>query len=374
MMIKFLNQIVFTFLLSVLCNAQADEVVKSEQHDFVVQPMLSGLSHPWSMVFLAGEEILISERSGTLKLVNLGNGKSQYVQGLPDIAAVGQGGLMDITLHPDFATNRLVYFSFAASNGSGTGTEVARGKLVGNEVRDVEIIFTALPKSGGGRHFGSRLLFDSERFLFITLGDRGKRPQAQALTTHPGSIIRLHEDGTVPSDNPFLGQSRARPEIYTYGNRNVQGIALQPGTSRIWAHEHGPQGGDEVNIVAAGTNYGWPIITYGKNYGTGTDIGEGTHKTGMAQPVHQWTPSIAPSGMAFYYGDKFPNWQGDLFVGALKFELLVRLEVEEDKIVAEERLLQRQYGRIRDVRVGPDGLLYLLTDESNGELLRLEPR
>ncbi|MDJ0958658.1 MAG: PQQ-dependent sugar dehydrogenase [Arenicellales bacterium] len=373
-MIKFNRRITFILLLCALYNAPADEVVQSEQHDFIVESVLSDLDHPWSMVFLADEEMLISERSGSLMLVNTTTGESQYVKGLPEVAAVGQGGLMDIALHPDFSTNGLIYLSFAASDGSGTGTEVARGKLVGNELRDVETLFAALPKSGGGRHFGSRLLFDPEGFLYITLGDRGKRPQAQALTTHPGSIIRLNEDGTVPVDNPFVKQSRVRPEIYTYGNRNVQGIALQPGTNRIWAHEHGPQGGDEVNIVVAGTNYGWPIITYGKNYGTGTDIGEGTHKEGMAQPVYQWTPSIAPSGMAFYSGDMFPHWQGDLFVGSLKFQLLVRLEVDGDKIVAEEQLLQRRFGRIRDVRVGPDGLLYLLTDESDGQLLRLQPR
>ena len=373
-MFEFIKCITSLLVLGAWCDAQADKLVQSQQQDFIVQSVVSDLDHPWSMVFLNDEQVLVTERSGTLKSVNIRSGQSQYVQGLPDVAAVGQGGLMDIALHPDFATNGLVYFSFAASDDSGAGTEVARAKLVGNELRDVEILFAALPKSGGGRHFGSRLLFDPEGFLYITLGDRGKRPQAQALTTHPGSIIRLKEDGTVPDDNPFLKNNLARPEIYTYGNRNVQGIALQPGTNRVWTHEHGPQGGDEVNIIEAGTNYGWPIITYGKNYGMGTDIGEGTHKEGMAQPVHQWTPSIAPSGMTFYVGDKFPNWHGDLFVGSLKFELLVRLEVDGDKIVAEERLLQGQFGRIRDVRIGPDGLLYLLTDEFDGQLLRLQPR
>ena len=373
-MFEFIKRIASILLLGAWCSALADEIFQSQQQDFIVQSVLSGLDHPWGMVFLNDEQILITERSGTMRLVNIRSGQSQDVQGLPEITEVGQGGLMDVVLHPDFAKNGLVYFSFAASDGSGAGTEVARAKLVDSELRDVEVLFAALPKSRGGRHFGSRLLFDPERFLYITLGDRGKRPQAQALTTHPGSIIRLNEDGAVPDDNPFLKHDLARPEIYTYGNRNVQGIALQPRTNRVWAHEHGPQGGDEVNIIVSGTNYGWPIITYGKNYGTGTDIGEGTHKEGMAQPVHQWTPSIAPSGMTFYDGDKFPNWRGDLFVGSLKFELLVRLEVDGDKIVAEEWLLQRKFGRIRDVRVGPDGLLYLLTDESDGELLRLQPR
>jgi glucose/arabinose dehydrogenase len=235
------------------------------------------------------------------------------------------------------------------------------------------VLFRAVPKSSGGRHFGSRLTFDADGFLYISLGDRGKRSQAQALSTHPGSIIRLHDDGSIPTDNPFVGNALARPEIYTYGNRNVQGMSLQPVSALVWAHEHGPQGGDEINVIEAGTNYGWPVITYGRNYGIGTKIGEGTHKEGMAQPVHQWTPSIAPSGMAFYVGERFPRWRGNLFVGSLKFGLLVRLALDGRRVVREERLLHGAYGRIRDVRAGPDGFIYLLTDESNGRLLRLEP-
>ncbi len=250
---------------------------------------------------------------------------------------------------------------------------MARGRLTGHRLENVEVIFRALPKSGGGRHFGSRLVFADDGLLYISLGDRGDRPNGQDLSTHAGSIIRVHDDGRVPADNPFAGKSGARAEIFTYGNRNVQGMTLQPGTGRIWAHEHGPQGGDEVNIVSAGTNYGWPVITYGRNYGIGTRIGEGTHKDGMAQPVLQWTPSIAPSGMAFYDGDRFPNWKGNLFVGSLKFEYLARLEVDGERVVHQERLIEGAIGRIRDVRQGPDGFLYLLTDESNGVLARIEP-
>lgn len=352
---------------------KAEEVFHSERHDFVVASLASGLEHPWGMVFIGRGELLITERSGQLSLVNLKLGTSDRVSGLPRIAARGQGGLLDLALHPDFATNRLLYFSFSAAGPGGAGTEVARGRLQGKELHDVEVIFKAFPKSNGGRHFGSRLLFDPQGYLYITLGERGVREQAQTLSTHPGSIVRLHDDGAIPGDNPFVGVEGARPEIFTYGNRNPQGMALQPGTDLIWTHEHGPQGGDEVNVVVAGTNYGWPVITHGRNYGTGTKIGEGTHKEGMQQPLYQWTPSIAPSGMAFYSGDRFPKWDGDLFVGSLKFGLLVRLHIEGGGVLSEERLLHGRFGRIRDVRVGPDGLLYLLTDEKNGQLLRLEP-
>jgi len=358
-------------LLVSICRAES--VVHSKEHDFIVRTLVSGLDHPWGMAFVSADEILVTERPGILNLISGGFTKRRAISGLPPIAQAGQGGLLDVAVHPDFAKNRLIYISYAASGADGEGTEVARGRLLGDRLEDVEVIFRALPKSGGGRHFGSRLLFAQEGYLYITLGDRGKRPQAQALSTHPGSIIRVHDDGRVPEGNPFVSGPLARPEIYTYGNRNVQGISVNPVSGRVWAHEHGPQGGDEINIIEAGTNYGWPIITYGKNYGVGTKIGEGTHKEGMAQPVHQWTPSIAPSGMAFYDADRFPRWQGSLFVGSLKFSLLARLSVDGDRVIDEERLLTDLYGRIRDVRVGPDGFVYLLTDEANGLLLRLEP-
>lgn len=351
----------------------AGSVLQSSEHDFVVRTLVTGLDHPWGMAFLPGDEVLITERPGKLNLVSAGFSKRKLITGLPLISEVGQGGLLDVALHPAYAKNRLVYFSYTAPGENGDGTEVARGELMGDRLENVEVVFRALPKSGGGRHFGSRLLFTPDGHLYITLGDRGKRPQAQALSTHPGSIIRITEDGRVPSDNPFVSSKLARPEIFTYGNRNVQGISLQPGSGLVWAHEHGPQGGDEINIIQAGVNYGWPVITYGRNYGIGTRIGEGTHKDGMAQPIFQWTPSIAPSGMTFYDGDKFPRWQGNLLVGSLKFKLLVRLSVDGDRVTEEERLLTDVYGRIRDVRTGPDGFVYLLTDEADGRLLRLEP-
>jgi glucose/arabinose dehydrogenase len=254
------------------------------------------------------------------------------------------------------------------------GTEVARGKLVGDKLEGVQVIFRQQPKGNTGRHFGSRLVFDRAGFLYITLGDRGEMERAQKPGDHAGSVIRLRDDGQVPSDNPFVGKPGWKPEKYTLGNRNMQGAALHPQTGALWTHEHGPQGGDEVNIIRPGVNYGWPVITYGVEYGIGTKIGEGTTKPGMAQPIHYWVPSIAPSGMAFYTGTRFPRWNGNLFVGALRDQMLVRLRLDGEKVVNEERLLRGVLGRIRDVRDGPDGYLYLLTDATSGVIARLEPQ
>ena len=281
--------------------------------------------------------------------------------------------MLDVALHPRFADNGFVYFSYTARGETGVGTEVARGRLAGNRLEGVQVIFRQHPKGSTGVHFGSRLVFDRDGYLFITLGERGQRERAQKPDDHAGSVIRLHDDGRVPKDNPFAGKPGWKPEKYDLGHRNQQGAALNPQTGQLWTHEHGPQGGDEVNIIRPGVNYGWPVITYGVEYVIGTKIGEGTHKDGMAQPIHYWVPSIAPSGMAFYTGDRFPRWRGNLFVGSLKFELLVRLTLDGEKVVKEERMLNGLLGRIRDVRSGPDGYLYLLTDESNGVLARLEP-
>ncbi len=356
-------------------NARASEndVFDSERQRFRVVTLVRGLDHPWGLAFLPGGDMLITERPGRLLRVDGATLQPRTVRGLPAIAAVGQGGLLDVTLHPEFASNRLVYLSFTGADEDGVGTEVVRGGLADDALEDVEVIFRALPKSRGGRHFGSRLLFDTDSHLLITLGERGDRPRAQDIGDHAGSVIRINDDGSVPAGNPFVTTAGARPEIYTYGNRNVQGITLDPGSGLVWAHEHGPQGGDEVNILASGRNYGWPVITYGRNYVIGTKIGEGTHKEGMEQPLHYWTPSIAPSGMTLYIGDKFPAWRDNLFVGALKYRLLVRLETRNKEIVHEERLLEDVLGRIRDVRTGPDGYIYVLTDHDDGVLARLEP-
>ncbi|MEJ2453242.1 MAG: PQQ-dependent sugar dehydrogenase [Candidatus Thiodiazotropha sp.] len=354
--------------------ATAEAIVKSEKERFSYQVLTAGLNHPWSLAFLPDGRMLVTERGGSLRMIDAdGRLDPVPVAGLPLIHQYGQGGLLDVVLHPDFDKNHLIYFSYAEPGETGYGTAVARGRLEDHRLTQVEVIYRMARKSGTRQHFGSRLVFDREGHLFITQGERGNRMRAQDLNDHAGSLIRINDDGSIPKDNPFVERKDAQPEIYSYGHRNMQGAALNPGSGRLWTHEHGPQGGDEINIPEAGRNYGWPVITYGVNYVIGTQIGEGTHKSGMEQPIYYWVPSIAPSGMAFYNGDRFKHWKGDLFVGSLKFQLLVRLELKDDKIVHEERLLQGKLGRIRDVRQGPDGLLYLLTDEDNGKLIRLLP-
>lgn len=351
--------------------AESGQRFESELHDFRVTTVVAGLEHPWGLAFLPDGDMLVTERPGRLRTIHDGVLQPEPVPGLPEVAVAGQGGLLDVELHPDFSDNRWVYLSYAASGVGGYGTEVARGRYRDGRLEDIEVLFRAEPREPGGRHFGSRLVFDNDGYLYITLGDRGHMPNGQDLSTHTGSIIRVHDNGSVPRDNPFAGGER--PEIFTYGNRNVQGAALHPDTGILWAHEHGPQGGDELNIIEAGNNYGWPVITYGANYGSGTQIGEGTHKPGMEQPVWYWDPSIAPSGMTFYTGDRFPGWRNSVFIGALKYELLARLELDGRRVVKEERMLEGAYGRIRAVEEGPDGNLYLLTDEGDGRLLRLQP-
>ena len=352
------------------------EVFASEEHAFRVVEVASGLDHPWGLAFLPDGRLLVTERSGRLHTVDAeGRLDPEPVAGVPRVHASGQGGLLDVALHPAFRENGWVYLSYAAGHWGRAGTEVARGRLRGKRLEDVEVLFRALPKSSGGRHFGSRLRFAPDGHLFISLGDRGDRHRAQDRDDHAGSIIRLRDDGTVPPDNPFAGVDGARPEIYTTGNRNVQGLAFDQETGILWSHEHGPRGGDELNVVRPGVNYGWPVISFGREYMSGAPVGEGTHRAGMAQPAHQWTPSIAPSGLTAYNGDRFPAWRGNLFVGALRFRLIARLVLDGERVVHEERLLEGRYGRIRDVRTGPDGLIYLLTDAPApyGALLRLEP-
>ncbi len=342
-------------------------------NDFKVVTLTKGLEHPWSMAFLPDGRLLVTERPGRLRVIENGRLLSQPVEGLPPITPRGQGGLLDVVLHPDYKNNGWIYLSYAAPGKGGIGTEVGRGRLQDNRLVDWQVLFQLQPKSGTGHHFGSRLVFDKKGYLYITVGDRGERKRAQRLDDHAGSVIRLHDDGRIPKDNPFNGKTGAHREIYSYGHRNPQGAVLHPDSGKLWIHEHGPQGGDEINIIAVGENYGWPVVGYGKEYGSGFSIGEGTHKPGITQPIHYWAPSIAPSGMTFYNGDRFPQWRGNLFVGSLKFQLLVRLELDGEKIVKEERLLKGELGRIRDVRSGPDGFIYLLTDSPDGQLVRLEP-
>ena len=367
------NIIFITALLAIVAVSCGVSSFTTSASDFRVDTITDGLENPWDMVFLPTGGILVTERTGALRLISSGKLVDTAIGGLPRIKQHGQGGLMGIALHPDFARNRLVYLSYAGRGRGGYSTEVLRARFDGANLHDIEIIFRARPKVRGGRHFGGCLLFDDQGYLFISLGERGEDDDAQDLSNHSGSLIRLQDDGSVPANNPFAELSDVAPGIYTRGNRNIQGLVLHPVTGEVWTHEHGPRGGDEVNIMHAGENYGWPVITYGRNYVIGTKIGEGTHKPGMVQPIYKWVPSIAPSGMAFYEGDKFPDWRGDLFVGSLKFGLLVRLEIKGNEIVTEERLLGGKYGRIRNVVEGPDGYIYLLTDQANGKLLRLMP-
>jgi len=353
------------------------ERVDSEQASFAVERLTDGLEHPWGMAFLPDGRLLVTERPGRLRLVDADfEIHPEPLTGVPTAFARGQGGLLDVVLHPDFADNNLVYLSYAYLAEGGAGTAVARGRLAERGLEDTEVIFQSNGLGSGGRHFGSRLLFDNDGYLFVTHGDRGERHEAQNLANHTGTLIRLHDDGRVPEDNPFVGRDDAMPEIFSFGHRNAQGIALHPETGVVWQHEHGPRGGDELNIIRpGGLNYGWPEVTDGVEYATGRSIGVDVDAAPEAieTPVWVWTPSIAPSGMAFYDGDAFPEWQGNLLVGALAYQLLARLELDGEEVVHEERLLQGDIGRIRDVRVGPDGLVYLLTDAGNGGIYRLSP-
>lgn len=367
-------RLILALLAPVILLFQPEVVTAQSSPSFRAVTVTEGLEYPWGLAFLNDGKMLVTERPGRLRLVGAdGRLDPRPIGGVPAVAAVGQGGLLDVALHPDFARNSWIYLSYAAHGPGGYGTEVARARLEGHALRDLKVVFSMRPKTTTGHHFGSRLVFDRQGYLYVTLGDRGEMDRAQRLDDHAGSVIRLHDDGRVPADNPFVAVANALPEKFTLGNRNIQGAVLHPVTGALWAHEHGPQGGDEINIIRAGTNYGWPVITYGRNYGSGTPIGEGTRKAGMVQPLLQWTPSIAPSGMAFYTGDKFPAWRGDLFVGALRGQMLVRLELDGERIVREERLLENKIGRIRDVRNGPDGFLYLLIDDPRGRIVRLEP-
>jgi glucose/arabinose dehydrogenase len=347
---------------------------QSEKHNFNIVTLVEGLQNPWSIAWLPDGRMLVTERAGRLRIVSKDfRLDPQHVEGLPEIVVRGQGGLFDVAPHPEYKENGWIYISYNGAGEGGHGTELMRAKLDGHRLVDQRVLFRLQPKSRTDLHFGGRIVFDGKGHVFLTLGERGEMHRAQRLDDHAGSVIRLNEDGSVPKDNPFMNRKDAKPEKFTYGDRNMQGAALHPKTGELWTHEHGPQGGDEINIMRAGRNYGWPVITYGANYGTGTKIGEGTHKQGMEQPIYYWVPSIAPSGMAFYEGDKFPNWRGNLLVGSLKDEMLVRLELDGEKVTKEERLMKGAIGRIRDVRIGPDGYVYLLSDERRGVLARLEP-
>ena len=345
-------------------------------------PVARGLTHPWALAFLPDGRMLVTERVGRMVIVGPDGRTSDPLNGLLPVDFTGQCGLLDVAVDPKFTDNRLVYWTYAEPGEGGNGVAVARGRLEGNRLEGVQVIFRQLPKVRSSLHCGSRLAFARDGRLFVGLGDRfSRKDDAQVADNHLGKLVRLETDGKVPADNPFVGSvsvggaggAGARPEVYSLGHRNIQGLAVHPGTGELWQTEHGPQGGDELNVIEPGRNYGWPVVTYGRNYGTGTRIGEEGPKAGFEQPLRHWVPvSIAPSGMAFLTSDRYPGWNGSLFIGMLRGQGLVRLVLDGRRVVSEERLLTTLGARIRDVRQGPDGFLYVVTDGTEGRVLRLE--
>src|SRR5215470_15147331 len=354
----------------------APQTYPSSAGPLMVETIATGLSHPWALAFLPDGRLVVTERAGRMRIVGKDGKHSPPLAGVPQVAARGQGGLHDVVLDRDYAQNNTIYFCFAEPASGGARTALARAKLIDEgtaRLDDVKVIFHQEGPLSRGNHFGCRIVQTPDGNLFLTMGEHFTyRNEAQNLANHLGKIVRIRPDGSVPPDNPFVNRSGAKPEIWSYGHRNSQGAALNPQTGKLWEHEHGPRGGDEINIPEAGKNYGWPVIGYGIDY-NGAKIHESTQKAGMEQPIKYWVPSIAPSGMAFYTGDMFPSWRGSLFVGALAGQILVRLDVRGDTVGAEERLLRELNERIRDVRVGPDGALWLATDNSAGRILRVAP-
>lgn len=364
-------------------SAQSDGVLmRSALHDYRVVTVAEGLVNPWSIAFLPGGDMLVTERPGRLRIVRNGQLLPAPVTGVPEVLAEGQGGLLDVVPHPDFASNQMLYLSFSkpVGDGSAATTAVVRGRFVDDGLHEVEEVFEAVSEGRG--HYGSRLVFDEAGYLFVTIGDRQAPPRgdlenhpAQDLGNHHGVVVRLHADGRVPDDNPFVGQQGARPEIWSYGHRNQQGLVLDPSSGELWATEHGPQGGDELNRIQPGLNYGWPVVGYGVNYRSGSAIHAATMAEGMENPAHFWVPSIAVSGLEVYTGDRFPEWRGNILAGGLGGMQIARLTLDGDEVVAEETLLLG-LGRVRDVREGPDGYIYVAIEDRAGRptsVVRLEP-
>jgi glucose/arabinose dehydrogenase len=358
-----------------------DTMLRSALHDYRVVTMVESMEEPWSIAFLPGGDQLITERVGRLRIVRNGKLLPQAVAGVPAVFHVGQGGLLEVAVHPDFASNRLLYLSYSKPlEGGQSTTALIRGRFENDRLTNVQELFASVSQGRG--HYGGKIAFDGKGHVFLTLGDRQVAPEgnleahpAQDLSNHHGKIVRLHDDGRVPADNPFVNRAGARPEIWSYGHRNVQGIAIHPETGEIWTTEHGPQGGDELNRPMPGRNFGWPVIGFGVNYTTGLAIHSGTHREGMEQPVRIWVPSIGISGAMFYTGDRFPEWKGNLFVGGMVGERLDRLTLQGVRVTGQETLVP-QMGRVRDVRQGPDGLIYLVTDNREGKstpIYRIEP-
>ena len=355
---------------------KSNQIINTRLYTLKSETLLGGLRHPWCLAFLPDGTFLITEREGNLILVDnsMRIKKDISLDSIP-VYSRGQGGLFDIAIDQNFNKNNFVYISYNGQSGNDDwGTELVRAKFLNNKLSDITVLFKMQPKSRSNHHFGGRIVLNKQNELFLTLGDRGKKEQAQLLSSHHGSIVRINTNGAIPKSNPLdvPQQSFAKfSEIFSYGHRNVQGIAIHPVTSEVWAHEHGPQGGDELNLIQPGKNYGWPVITYGVNYIIGTKIGEGTKKKGMEQPIFTWIPSIGASGLTFINGNTFAKWDSNLLIGGLKNGHLIRIALKEHRILEYEEIFQNKFGRIRDVRTGPDGNIYLLTDEGNGKLIRL---
>lgn len=350
----------------------ASIVLRSRRATYRLVTMATGLVQPWSVAFLPDRRMLITERPGRLRVYANGTLSRTPVAGVPEVYAHGQGGLLDVCLHPGFAQNRLLYLSYSGGTGGEIATTVARAEWSDSGLKNVTVIFRALPATGGGLHFGSRIVFDRAGMMYVTCGERYQMKRAQDLNDLGGKVVRLKDDGSVPPDNPFVGRQGVRPEIYTYGHRNPQGLTVHPETDKIWEVEHGPRGGDELNLLKPGANYGWPLATHGIDY-SGATISPNKSLPGMEDPVRFWVPSISPCGLVFYTGDKFPGWKGSLFTGALSSFALHRIELDGETYRGEELLVEGRLPYIRDVRQGPDGLLYLVTHSDNGALYRIEP-
>lgn len=349
---------------------KAGTTITSQKQKFVLETITSDLQSVWGIAFLPDGRILVTEKGGEIRIIKDGKLLPEKISGVPQVYDKGQGGLMDIQLHPNYAQNGWIYLTYSKPDGNNGGTVIARAKLQGNALVNWEELFKAQPTTSSGVHFGSRIVFDRKGYIFFSSGERGKKENAQDLSNHLGKILRLHEDGRIPNDNPFVNTPGAKPEIWSYGHRNPQGLYYDRQTNTLWDHEHGPKGGDELNKVEKGKNYGWPVITYGINY-DGTPITDITSKPGMEQPVRYWVPSIAPCGMTMVTSDRYPNWEGNLLVGALAFQLLARVELKDGKFVAEERLLEK-IGRVRAIAQSPDGFIYVTT-ENPGMVVKLVP-
>lgn len=363
-------------LLPLIAHAAPEQQLPSEEGQLTVSTLADGLRYPWALAFLpSGKDMLLTERSGNLRVISAEGKVGPPINGVPKVWSEGQGGLLDVVLSPEFATDRTVYLSYAEQGSDGkAGTAVGRGQLSEDRARleNFNVIFRQQPKLSVGNHFGSRLVFDRDGFLFVALGENNQRPTAQDLDKLQGKVVRILPDGEIPKDNPFVGKQGVRPEVWSFGHRNQQGAALNPWTGKLWTHEHGPRGGDEINIPQPGKNYGWPIATHGINYSLlPIPEAKGKHVDGMVDPHHVWEKSPGISGMAFYDSPTFKAWDHNLFIGALASQSLIRLQLDGDKVVHEERLLGELKARIRDVRVGPDGYLYVLTDAKDGALLKV---